>query len=119
MTGDPAPIAYTALQPGTPVQSSDGHQFGTVEAVLVVKEVDVFDGIVVETPAGTRFVDASHIVSMFTSYVRTTLSAADADNLPLPEDTPVFRVDARNDAGASVADSLGRLLGRVKWKREQ
>ena len=58
MSEEASPIAYTALEPGTPVQSSDGQQFGTVVAVLVVEEVSVFDGIVVETPAGTRFVDA-------------------------------------------------------------
>ena len=52
MTVDPEPIAYTALQPGTPVQSSDGKQFGNVEAVLVVEELDVFDGIVVQTTGG-------------------------------------------------------------------
>ena len=95
MTDDPAPIAYTALQPGTPVQSSDGQQFGTVGAVLVVEEVDVFDGIVVETPAGTRFVDADHISSIFTSYVMTTLSADEAANLPLPDNAPAYRVERR------------------------
>ena len=33
--GPEHPIAYTALQPGTPVQTSDGHPFATVEAVWV------------------------------------------------------------------------------------
>ncbi len=52
------PIAYTALQPGTPVQTSDGIPFATVRAVLVDDKVAVFDGIVVHTVEGTRFVDA-------------------------------------------------------------
>ena len=47
------PIAYTALQPGTPVQTSDGHPFATVQAVLVDEKVAVFDGIVVQTAEGT------------------------------------------------------------------
>jgi hypothetical protein len=119
MTVDPAPIAYTALQPGTPVQSSDGQQFGTVEAVLVVEEVDVFDGIVVETPEGTRFVDADRVGSIFTSHVSTTLSADEAANLPLPDNAPVYGVDASDDTGTSVADRFGRMFGRGRWKRER
>ena len=39
------PIAYTALQPGTPVQTSDGQHFAAVQAVLVDEKVAVFDGI--------------------------------------------------------------------------
>ena len=55
------PIAYTALQSGTPVQRSDGHRFATVEAVLVDEKVSVFDGIVVQTSDGTRFIDEDQI----------------------------------------------------------
>ena len=51
MDAEPFPIAYGALQPGTPVQTSDGREFGTVAAVLVDEPVDVFDGINVETSA--------------------------------------------------------------------
>ena len=39
-----------------PVQTSDGYQFATVQPVLVDEKVSVFDGIVVQTAAGTRFV---------------------------------------------------------------
>jgi hypothetical protein len=84
MTEDASPIAYTALQPGTPVQSSDGAQFATVEAVYQVEELDVFDGIVVTTADGVRFVDADQVESIFTTYVRTRLSTEEAANLPLP-----------------------------------
>lgn len=120
MTDEPTPIAYTALEPGTAVQSSDGQQFGTVAAVLVVEEVSVFDGIVVETSAGTRFVDADHVGTITTAYVRTTLSADEAAQLPEPDDsTPVFRADARDDTGSSLSDRLGRMFGRGRWKREE
>ena len=84
MEAEPDPIAYTALQPGTPVQASDGREFGTVKAVLVDAPVDVFDGINVETPAGTRFVDADQIGRIFTTYVCTTVSWDDTANLPGP-----------------------------------
>jgi hypothetical protein len=120
MTDRPTPIAYTALEPGTAVQSSDGQQFGTVAAVLVVEEVSVFDGIVVDTSAGMRFVDADHVGTITTAYVRTTLSADEAAQLPEPDDnTPVYRADARDDTGNSLSDRLGRMFGRGKWKREK
>ena len=120
MSDDATPIAYTALEPGTPVQSSDGQQFGTVEAVLVVEDVDVFDGIVVDTSDGSRFVDADHAGVLTTSYVRTTLSAADAAQLPPPDDdSPTFEVDASDDTGNSISDRFGRMFGRGKWNREE
>jgi hypothetical protein len=84
MDAEPYPIAYGALQPGTPVQTSDGREFGTVAAVLVDEPVDVFDGINVETPAGTRFVDADQVDRCFTTYVTTTLSWDETANLPGP-----------------------------------
>ena len=119
MTEEPSPIAYTALRPGTPVQSSNGQAFGTVETVLTVKEVDVFDGIVVDTAEGTRFIDADRVESIFTTYVSTTLSAEEAANLPLPDQSPTYGVDAADDAGTSIADRFGRMFGRGKWKRER
>ena len=104
------PIAYTPLQPGTPVQTSDGHDFGSVRAVLVDEKVAVFDGIVVQTAEGTRFVDADQIGSIYTTYVRTTLSAEQAANLPLPGASNLVEVKPAR----SVAERVGRLFGRGK-----
>src|SRR5215217_8001187 len=86
------PIAYTALQPGTPVQTSDGYRFATVQAVLVDEKVSVFDGIVVQTAEGTRFVDADHIGSIYTTYVSTALSVEQVANLPLPDGSTVVEI---------------------------
>ena len=104
------PIAYTALQPGTPVQTSDGHPFATVQAVLVDEKVSVFDGIVVQTAEGTRFVDADQIGSIYTTCVRTTLSAEQAANLPLPDGSTLVDIKPAR----SMADRLGRMFGRGK-----
>ena len=84
MDVEPVPIAYAALQNGTPVQTSDGRQFGTVAAVLVDAPVDVFDGINVETPAGIGFVDADQIGQIFTTHVCTTLAWDETAHLPAP-----------------------------------
>ena len=104
------PIAYTALQPGTPVQTSDGHPFATVQAVLVDDRVAVFDGIVVQTAEGTRFVDAPQIDSIHTTYVRTTLSAEQAVNLPPPDGSTLVEIKPSK----SMADRLRRMFGRGK-----
>jgi hypothetical protein len=105
---DAHPIAYTALQPGTSVQTSEGHHFATVRSVLVDELVSVFDGIVVETAEGTRFVDADQVDSIYTTYVRTTLSSEQAAELPLPDGSTVIDIKPPG----SVADRLGRMFGR-------
>ncbi len=104
------PIAYTALQSGTPVQTSDGHPFATVQAVLVDEKVSVFDGIVVQTAEGTRFVDADQIDSIYSTYVRTTLSVEQAANLPQPDGSTLVDIKPPR----SMADRLGRMFGRGK-----
>lgn len=104
------PIAYTALQPGTPVQTSDGHAFATVQAVLVDEKVSVFDGILLQTAEGTRFIDADQIGSIYTSYVRTTLSADQAANLPLPDESTLVEIKPAR----SIGERLGRMFGRRK-----
>jgi sporulation protein YlmC with PRC-barrel domain len=120
MTDEAQPIAYQALLPGTPVQTSDGQEFGRVERVLVVEEVDVFDGIVVRTEQGVRFVDADQVGSIYTTYVRTSLTAEQAATLPIPDQaSPVYEADADDDTGRSFGDRFGRLFGRATWKREK
>jgi hypothetical protein len=119
MSDDGDPIAYTALTPGCAVQCSDGQEFGTVESVLIVEEVDVFDGIVVRTADGLRFVDADQVGQISTTRVLTKLSTAEAANLPLPDQSsPVYDTAADDDTGQSLSDRFGRMFGRGKWKRE-
>jgi hypothetical protein len=48
------PVSYEALPVGAAVLSSTGAPFGTVEHVLQVPELDLFDGIVVKTKYGLR-----------------------------------------------------------------
>jgi hypothetical protein len=104
------PIAYTALQPGTPVQTGDGHRFATVQAVLVDEKVAVFDGIVVQTADGARFVDADLIGTIYTTCVCTTLTKDQAANLPVPDGSTV--IDIRPPG--SMSDRLARMFGRRK-----
>ena len=117
MTGD-EPISYEAAARGTPVLSSTGTKIGALEHVLEVPEVDVFDGIVITTDGGLRFVDADQVQVITRSYIRCSLDDAQASRLPQPEGAPVYRVDALADSGNSLHDIFGRLFRRPHWIRE-
>lgn len=116
---DGEPISYQALEPGTPVVSASGTQFGTVHHVLQVPELDVFDGISVKTKQGLRFVDRDQITEITTTVVKSSLSDEDASNLPPPEGPPVFDVDVNHLRGVGLTERLGRLFGRPAWKARQ
>jgi hypothetical protein len=115
---DDSPISYEAAARGTPVLSSEGTQIGTLEHVLEVPELDVFDGIVIATRAGLRFIDADHVQQITRSQIRCSLDDAQAAQLAPPHGSPVYHVDALADAGHSLHDVLGRLFRRPRWIRE-
>ncbi len=110
MPDAPDPIAYSALQPGTPVHTSDGYPFATVQAVLVDEKVSVFDGIVVQMAEDTRFVDADQIGSIYSTYVLTTLSAEQVANLPPPDGSTLVDIKPPR----SMAERMSRMFGRGK-----
>ena len=115
---DDAAISYQAASRGTPVLSSTGNRIGTLEHVLEVPEVDVFDGIVIATKDGLRFIDADDVQEITRSYIRSSLDDTQAGRLPPPDGAPVYRVDALVDSGHSLHDVLGRLFRRPRWIRE-
>ena len=115
---DDAAISYQAAAPGTPVLSSSGTEIGTLEHVLEVPEVDVFDGIVIATEAGLRFIDADAVQQITRSHIQCRLDDAQARQLRPPDGSPVYRVDALADSGNSLHDVLGRLFRRPRWIRE-
>jgi hypothetical protein len=115
---DDSPISYEAAVPGTPVVSNSGTEIGTLEHVLEVPELDVFDGIVVATSVGLRFIDADHVGTITRSKIECQLDEAQVSQLPPPEGPPVYRVDALKDSGHDLHDVLGRMFGRAHWTRE-
>jgi hypothetical protein len=118
MTDDTA-ISYEAATRGTPVLSSSGKHIGTLEHVLQIPELDVFDGIVVATDAGLRFIDADHVHRITRSQIASDLDDAAVAELSPPDGPPVYRVDALADSGPSLHDKLGRMFRRAHWIREQ
>jgi hypothetical protein len=115
---DDTAISYLAAMPGTPVLSSTGTQIGTLEHVLQIPDLDLFDGIVIATGAGLRFIDADDVLEITRGHIRCSLDDAQASQLPPPDGPPVFRVDALADTGKSFHDVLGRLFRRPHWTRE-
>jgi hypothetical protein len=77
-------IGYQALPQGVPVVSSDGVELGTVHRVLDNAREHIFDGIVIRTPAGERFVDAPEVARIAERRVTLTITAAEARELPEP-----------------------------------
>lgn len=110
------PISYLALPTNTPVLSSSGTEFGKVEHVLQVPELDLFDGIVVSTKHGLRFVDRDKISDITTTVVRCSLSDEEAGSLPAPDGPLVLHLDVAYDEGPSLSARFGRLFRRPHWK---
>ncbi len=111
------PISYLALSVGTAVLSSSGEEFGTVERVLQVPELDVFDGITVKTRFfGLRFVDRDQITDITTTLVRTTIEDTATASLPPPKGTLVIEPDIARDEGTSLRARIARFFGRSHYK---
>ena len=105
-------ISYKVLERGTPVVDRDGGEVGSVREVLENKAEHIFDGLVLDTPAGQRFVDAPEVARIAELRVTLTLDAAGAAALPERDSAgaPTFRANARGGR-------LSRFLGGG-WKRE-
>lgn len=101
------PASYLTLAEGTAVLSADGHRIGTVRHVLADEEKDIFDGLVLETEAGSRFADASHVADLRADAVTLSLSAAEAASLPEPSANPPA-LDPGDDVDSGLQHRLRR-----------
>ena len=141
-------MSYHAVSMGLPVVTHSGEQFGVVEHVLEVPELDLFDGIVVYTGTGLgaihpknerlaraemlrvgqmrgwlRFVDADQVAAITPGYVKCKFEKSQVANLPVPDGAPVFHPDmAREDRAASRTWFGGPWFGtwfrRPHWIRK-
>lgn len=75
-------IGWKVLPKGTPVESSDGVVVGTVHKAQEDEHAHIFDGIVIRTEQGRRFVDAPEIQRITNLRVILTVDAAAATELP-------------------------------------
>jgi hypothetical protein len=72
-------ISYKVLRRGTIVRSADGVELGRVRRVQEAKRENIFDGIVIDTSEGTRFVDAPEVARIAERAVTLTFPVAEAD----------------------------------------
>jgi len=103
-------ISYKALRRGTPVRASDGVEVGKVRRVLDNTRENIFDGLVVETRQGMRFVDAPEVARIAELAVTLTITADEVAQLPAPRSLMKERWDQ-----ATIVRRT-RRAGR-DWKR--
>ncbi|HEX7300049.1 MAG TPA: hypothetical protein VF257_13705, partial [Solirubrobacteraceae bacterium] len=106
-------ISYKVVRRGTAVRSVDGVQVGTVRRVLENARENIFDGIVLDTKDGRRFVDAPEVARIAERAVTLTISAEEARELPA-----FGGVRRRVERAPTVrrARRLGQRL-RERWDR--
>jgi Mrp family chromosome partitioning ATPase len=97
-------IGYQALPRGVPVHAADGPRVGTVRQVLDNAREHIFDGIVIDTPDGRRFVDAPEVARIAERRVTLTITAAEAAELP------------EHRGMRAVLETSARRTGR-RWRR--
>jgi len=121
METEPA-VSYHAAVPGTPVLTTTGNEIGTLEHVLEVPDGGLFDGLVIATDWGLRFVQADQVELITVRHVRSRLDDEQAARLPPPRGTVVYRVSSMDEIGGLTAGpgrpaSAARVAdrGRVPW----
>ena len=107
-------ISFKVVKRGTPVRPSDGVQVGTVRRAQETGREHIFDGIVIDTKDGKRFVDAPEVARIAERWVTLTISAAEAAELPPPGGGMRQRVDQAKTVRR--AKRAGRNL-RERWDR--
>jgi hypothetical protein len=107
-------IGYKVLARGTPVRTSDGVEIGTVRRVQDNAREHIFDGIVIDTRDGRRFVDAPEVARIYERAVILTITAEEAEALPAHEGMLSSRM--RNAGSVRRAKRFGRSM-RDRWDR--
>jgi hypothetical protein len=108
-------ISFKVLRRGTPVRSADGVELGKVRRVNEAKRENIFDGIVIDTDKGVRFVDAPEVARIAERAVTLTFPAAEAGEHIQPMASRVSAV-LRRSKTAKRARRLGERA-RNAWDR--
>jgi hypothetical protein len=105
-------IHYAAVEPGTPVYSSDGVEVGTVEVILDNYREHIFDGVAfTDRDDVLRFADAPEVSRTAERGVTLAVSAEEATKLPPPDEGhPSFRP-------SRARGRIGRMFGGG-WRRQ-
>ena len=119
MSDTAEPVSYEGVPLGVPVLSSTGQQFGTLEKVLEIPSEDLFDGVIVTTHHGRRFVDRDQIAEITTEYIKCDLDDEAAESLPEPSGTAAYDANPTYGEGNSFREWVHRSFGHGGWKAER
>jgi hypothetical protein len=86
-------ISYLMLRRGTRVRDSEGAEVGRVLRVQNNAREHIFDGILVETRHGRRFVDAPEVAHIAERAVALSITAEQVAALPVPRSRMLERLD--------------------------
>jgi Helix-hairpin-helix motif len=82
--------SYLALGKRTPVYGSDGRLLGVVKKVECDRKNDIFDGLVLSTPHGDRYLLAEHVTAVHEDAVEACVSA---EQLEVPSAVPTLATE--------------------------
>ena len=113
ISAEPAPASYLTLEPGTPVTDRFGQPVGEVKKVLIAWS-EYWDGVIVSTEAGDRFVDAPEVRRVTAREVELSVALSDVlhpgpNGPPAPPDVPNIRwgrVEATEDDRTAAVTQL-------------
>lgn len=101
--------SYLTVGLGIPVFSSSGTELGRLAHVLAVPEQDLFEGLILKTHHGARFVDATLVDALYERGVVLRPGVDSADELPEPSDNPAqVEVDPDDTVPDNLHDKLRR-----------
>ena len=106
------PSSYLTLEKGQDVYSSDEEKVGVIEHVLSEPELDLFDGVVLDTsvlPGGHRFVDADQVDEVYEQGMVLKVDRAGAEALPEPsENAAAMEADPSDSSDSELSRKLRR-----------
>jgi sporulation protein YlmC with PRC-barrel domain len=109
--------SWEALQPGTPVVSSDGQEIGTVKEVIAAAEQDIFEGVIFEGPQGERYADEEIIGDIYDHAVELKIDAAAAAQLAAPSPAPAAMEVGVDDVSEKSGPYKRELFFKRWWNR--
>ncbi|AMM21329.1 hypothetical protein AX769_15820 [Frondihabitans sp. PAMC 28766] len=112
-------ISYLALENGTRVLTASGTEIGTVEHVLQDSDLDLFDGIVVKTGDGLRFIDSDKVGTITVGAVHSTVTDDEVAALQAPSGSGVFEADPEEYQGNGLGAWFGRMFLREHWVHDR
>jgi uncharacterized protein YrrD len=114
------PSSYLVLSKGAAVYSCDGEKVGEVEEVLADAEIDIFDGVILDTsvlPGGHRFVDAEQVEEIFERGVLLKTDRAASESLPEPVANPAaMEADPTDEPDSKLEQKLHRAWELLSGK---